>query len=59
VQAWIERDLTAKTPEERVSAAQALAALGRAARAAPLLADEDAEVRTRAACTILLSAHLE
>ncbi len=59
VQAWIERDLAAKDPEERVSAAEALAALGRAARAAPLLADEDAEVRTRTACTILLSARLE
>ena len=56
IQAWIEADLTAASPEARLSAASALAALGRVGRAAPLLADDDASVRTRAACTILLGA---
>lgn len=56
IQAWIEEDLTARDPARRLRAASALAALGRAARAAPLLADEDPSVRTRAACTILAAA---
>ena len=55
IQAWIERDLTAPDGDARLEAAFALAALGRSARGAPLLADADPDVRTRAACTILLS----
>jgi len=58
VQAWLEADLKSAEADARLSAAGALAALGRATRAAPLLADPDPEVRTRAACTILLSARL-
>jgi hypothetical protein len=38
-----------------MSAASALAALGRSARAALLLADPDVSVRTRAACTMLVA----
>jgi hypothetical protein len=56
VQAWLESDLAAPEAGERLAAATALASLGVAARAAPLLADGDARVRTRAACTILLAA---
>jgi hypothetical protein len=56
VQAWIEKDLASPEPARRVGAATALAALGRAARAAPLLADPEASVRTRAACTMLVAA---
>ncbi len=56
VQAWIERDLASTANERRLGAATALAALGRSARAAPLLADGDASVRTRAACTLLVAA---
>jgi hypothetical protein len=55
VQAWIEEDLGASEPARKLGAASALAALGRAARAAPLLADPDPSVRTRAACTILVA----
>ena len=53
VQAWVEQDLASAQPESRVLAANALATLGMAARAAPLLADSDASVRLRAACTIV------
>lgn len=56
IQAWIEQDLTSAQPEARVLAANALATLGLAARAAPLLADSDASVRMRAACTIVAAA---
>ena len=56
IQAWIERDLVASDPYRRLGAASALAALGRPARAVLLLADPDASVRTRAACTILVAA---
>ncbi len=56
VQAWLEEDLGAKDPSARLEAASALAALGRAARGAPLLADADASVRTRAACTLIAAA---
>jgi hypothetical protein len=56
VQAWIEADLTAPDSTLRLSAATALAALGRSGRAAGLLADAEASVRTRAACTLLLAA---
>ncbi|CAN5411498.1 hypothetical protein BH09MYX1_BH09MYX1_17110 [soil metagenome] len=53
IQAWIEADLVADDPSGRLSAVQALSALHRPARGAPLLADDDPRVRTRAACTIL------
>ncbi len=56
IQAWLEADLAAPDSTQRLSAATALSTLGRVARAAPLLADADASVRTRAACTILLGA---
>jgi hypothetical protein len=56
IQAWIEQDLGAPGAERRLGAAAALAALGRSARAAPLLADGDASVRTRAACTLMVAA---
>jgi HEAT repeat protein len=55
-QAWIEQDLVASDPAERLAAASALAALGVAARAAPLLADGDARVRMRAACILMIAA---
>lgn len=53
VQAWLEQDLAASDTADRLGAAVALATLGVATRAAPLLADESDEVRTRAACVIL------
>lgn len=56
IQAWIEADLAAPDPARRVGAASALAALGRSARAAPLLTDPDPSVRTRAACTMIAGA---
>jgi hypothetical protein len=56
VQAWIEGDLSAPTPEDRLGAATSLATLGVPARAAPLLADADPAVRVRAACTIVMAA---
>lgn len=56
VQAWIEQDLASAVPELRLEAAGDLAALGVAGRAAVLLADPQARVRVRAACTILMSA---
>ncbi len=56
IQAWIEQDLTSADARRKTQAASALAALGRPARAAPLLADADPSVRTRAACTILVAA---
>jgi hypothetical protein len=55
VQAWIEQDLAASEPQRKTQAASALAALGRPARAAPLLVDPDPSVRTRAACTMLMA----
>lgn len=55
VQAWIEQDLAASEPQRKTQAASALAALGRPARAAPLLVDPDPSVRTRAACTMLVA----
>jgi hypothetical protein len=55
VQAWLEEDLASSDPQRKLGAASALAALGRAARAAPLLSDADASIRTRAACTILVA----
>jgi HEAT repeat protein len=56
VQAWVEQDLQAEGAEARLGAATTLSAMGVAARAAPLLADADAAVRVKAACTILLGA---
>ncbi len=56
VQAWIEGDLAASAPEDRLGAATALATLGVSARAAPLLADADPAVRVRAACTLVMAA---
>lgn len=56
VQAWIEADLEAPRPDRRLAAATELAALGVAARGAPLLADADTSVRTRAACTLIMAA---
>ncbi len=53
VQAWIEADLKSPEPEARLLAASALVSLHRGARAAPLLADADAHVRTSAACALL------
>ena len=58
VQAWIEDDLRAAHPDERLGAAVALASLGVASRAAPLLADPDAAVRARGACTIVMAARV-
>ena len=55
IQAWIEEDLGAAEARRKTAAASALAALGRPARAAPLLADPDVSVRTRAACTMLVA----
>lgn len=55
IQAWIEQDLASADAHQRLGAASALAALGRPARAVMLLADADASVRTRAACTMLVS----
>jgi hypothetical protein len=55
VQAWLEQDLAAALPEDRLSAATALAALRVEGRAAPLLADAEPRVRLRAACTILVA----
>ena len=55
VQKWIEDDLAASEPQRKTQAASALAALGRPARAAPLLVDADPTVRTRAACTMIVA----
>lgn len=55
VQAWIEEDLASGSPQRRAGAAYALGALGRVARAAPLLADADPSIRTRVACTIIVA----
>ena len=53
IQAWIEEDLAASEPQRKTSAASALAALGRPARAALLLTDPDPSIRTRVACTMM------
>jgi HEAT repeats len=58
VQAWIEQDLGAEPSDLRLAAAMELAALGVAARGAPLLADPDARVRLRAACTMIRAARV-
>lgn len=56
VQSWIESDLASDREEDRIAAAVALAALGVAARAAPLLADPISRVRARVSCVILMAA---
>jgi HEAT repeat protein len=56
VQAWIEQDLRSEQPEVKLAAATALAEMGVAARAAPLLADADPSVRVRSACAIVVAA---
>ena len=53
VQLWLEEQAARKETGLRLRAAAGLAALGRVARAAPLLADADARVRLRAACLVL------
>jgi HEAT repeat protein len=53
VQFWLEQSLEASASKERLDAAEALVRLGVAARAAPLLADSDPQVRLRAACAIM------
>lgn len=58
IQAWIEADLHAPSARSRIGAATALAAAGRSARGALLLADTDPEVRTRVSCTLLAAARL-
>lgn len=58
VQSWIEQDLAADQPEVRLAAATELAAMGVAARGAPLLADANAAVRMRAACTMIMATRL-
>jgi hypothetical protein len=59
IQAWVERDLRSEDPWVRISALEALVALGRPSRGAPLLADGDVSVRTRGACALLLAARLD
>ena len=58
IQAWIEGDLRSPQARDRISAATSLAALGRSARGALLLADPDPEVRTRVSCTLLAAARV-
>jgi hypothetical protein len=55
VQAWLVADLADADPQRRLSAASALGMLGVAGRGAPLLADPDPSIRTRAACSVLLA----
>jgi len=55
-QAWVEQDLAAADAGDRLQAVTTLAAMGVAARGAPVLADGDASVRVRAACTMLIAA---
>ena len=59
VQAWLEQDLASADVSDRLAAATALADLGVAARAAPLLGDDDPSVRGRAACTLLMADRTE
>jgi hypothetical protein len=59
VQAWVEGDLAAGRPEQRLAAATELAAMGVSARGAPLLADVDASVRMRAACALMMAERRE
>jgi len=56
IQAWVEADLASKVPHIRLAAADSLSAMGRSARGATLLTDEDPHVRMRAACTLITGA---
>jgi hypothetical protein len=58
IQAWLENDLQAGDVSQRLSAVGALVTLGRATRAAPILADADASARTRGACALLVAARV-
>lgn len=53
VQLWLEEQSRRRELGLRLRAAAGLAALGRVARAAPLLADDDPSLRARAACLVL------
>lgn len=53
VQLWLEEQAAGRDAGLRLRAVAGLAALGRVARAAPLLTDPDAELRARAACLVL------
>lgn len=53
VQLWLEEQAAGGDASLRLRAAAGLAALGRVARAAPLLTDPDPEVRARSACLVL------
>lgn len=53
VQLWLEEQSRRRELGLRLRAAAGLAALGRVARAAPLLADDDPTLRARAACLVL------
>ena len=55
VQAWLEKDLEASESSQRIAAVWALAALGRSARGAILLADAEPSIRTQAACALLVA----
>jgi hypothetical protein len=56
VQAWIEEDLRSDDASVRLAAVGALVALGRASRAATVLADLDPSVRIRGACDLMQAA---
>lgn len=53
IQLWLEEQAGRKEIGLKIRAAAGLAALGRVARAAPLLADDDPTVRSRTACLVL------
>lgn len=55
IQSWIEKELVEGDKERRLQAVRSLEALGVVARAAPLLLDQDATFRLRAACLIAAS----
>ena len=55
IQAWIEEDLRSKNPVIRLGAVVSLATMGKAARGAVVMSDDDPSVRTRAACMIAAS----
>jgi HEAT repeat protein len=55
VQLWLERSLDARDGNERLEAASALARLGVAARAAPLLVDPEPQVRMRVTCELMVA----
>lgn len=58
IQAWIEEDLTSKNPMIRLGAVTALSTMGKAARGAVVMSDEDPSIRTRAACMIAASVRI-